>query len=77
MPPSHQNDTTLKTLLLQILVTKMIFSSKLGGTHFSPLPVGKILAYMDKFCCPKSDFKGKHACSGTNHTSKCQVLTFF
>ena len=53
------------------------FSSKLGGTHFFPLPVGKIWAYMDTFYCPKSDFKGKHACSGPNHTSKRQVLTFF
>ena len=64
----HQNDTTLKTLLLQILVTKMIFSRKFGGIHFFPLPVGKIWAYMDWFYCVKSDFKGKYACSGPNHT---------
>ena len=30
----HLNGATLKTLLLPILVTKMIFPSKLGGIHF-------------------------------------------
>ena len=73
----HQNDMTLKTLLLQILVTKMIFSSKLGGIHFFPLPVGKRWAYIDRFYCPNSDFKGKRACSGLSHTSKGQVLNIF
>ena len=36
------NCQTLKTLFLQILVMKTIFSRKSGGIHFSPLPVGKI-----------------------------------
>ena len=67
----------LKTLLLQILVTKILFSKKLRGIHFLPLPVGKIWAYMDRFYCPNRDFKGKHACSGPNHTSKRQVLAIF
>ena len=55
----------------------MIYSCKLGGINFLPLPVGEIGAYMDRFYCPNSDFKGKHDCSGPNHTSKRQVLPIF
>ena len=38
----HLNGKNLKTLLIQILVIKMSFPRKLGGMHFSHLPVGKI-----------------------------------
>ena len=72
----HLNDTTLKTLLLQILVTKMIFSRKLGGVPFFPLSVGKIRAYMNRFYCPNSNFKGKHTCSDPNHLA-CFLIQFF
>ena len=48
------NGKTLKTHLLQILVTKMIFSRKFGGIYFFPLPVAKIWAYMYRLYCPKS-----------------------
>ena len=71
------NDTTIKTLLLKILVTNMIFSGKIGDNHFPPLYVGKIWAYIDIFYSPNSDFKGKHACSGPKHTSKRQVHDIF
>ena len=71
------HNMTLKTLLLQILATKMICSSKLGGIHFFPLPVSNIWAYMDWFYCPNSDFKSKHTCSGPKHTSNGQVLAIF
>ena len=67
----------LKTLLLKTLVTKMIYSRKLGDVYFFPLPVGQIWAYMERFYCLNSDFKGKHACLRPNHTSKRQVLAIF
>ena len=38
----HLNDNTLKTLLIQILVTKMIFLGNWVVYIFFPLPVGKI-----------------------------------
>ena len=44
----HLNDTTLKTLLLQILITKMIFLGNKVVYIFFPLLVGKIWAYTIK-----------------------------
>ena len=38
----HLNGQNLKTLLLQILVIKMIFTRQLGAINFFTLPVGKI-----------------------------------
>ena len=54
----------------------MIFSRKLGGIHFSPLPVGKIWAYMVRYYCPNSYFRWQLACYGPNHTSK-RPASFF
>ena len=46
MPVIHFNDKTLKTLLLQILETKMTVSSKVGGIHFFTSACGqKIYLY--------------------------------
>ena len=52
------------------------FFKQIRWYTFSPLPVGIILAYMDRFYCQNSDFNGKYACSGPNHTSKHQVPAF-
>ena len=53
---------TQKILFLQSLGIKMIFSMKLGCKHFSPLPMGKIWAYMNRFYWPDGDFRCKLAC---------------
>ena len=68
------NDTALKTLLFKILITKIILQATYVGKIFFVLTLGKIWAYMGRFYCPNSDFKGKHAFSDPNHTSKRQVL---
>ena len=41
----HFNDTTLKTLLLQILETQIIVSSKVGGIHFCPSTCGQKMSF--------------------------------
>ena len=68
------HDTTLKTLLLQILVTEMISFKQIRWYTFFPSTCGQKWVYMDRFYCLNSYFKGKHACSGPNHTSKRQLL---
>ncbi len=47
------NCQTLKTLFLQILVIKMIFSRKLGGIHFFSSTCGQNMSLYGKILLPK------------------------
>ena len=49
----HLNGATLKTLLLPILVTKMIFPSKLGGIHFFASTCGRNMSLYGQILLPK------------------------
>ena len=53
----HLNGKTIKTLLLQILVIKMIFSRKLGGINFFSSTCGQKMSLFGHILLPKQWFK--------------------
>ena len=62
------NCQTLKSLFLQILVIKMIFSRKLGGIHFISSTCGQNISLYGQILLPSSDFRCQLACYCPSHT---------